>query len=65
MGARVAAVEVDRTALGALVCDEMWVVAQHEIVDDRDLLGHESVETTRRYLRSSLDELQAAVEGVM
>jgi site-specific recombinase XerD len=27
-----------------------------------DLLGHESVETTRKYLRSSLDELQSAVE---
>lgn len=31
----------------------------------RALLGHESIETTRRYLRSSLDELTAAVEGVM
>lgn len=31
----------------------------------RDLLGHESVETTRRYLRSSLDELTSAVEGIM
>jgi len=30
-----------------------------------DLLGHESGETTRRYLRSSLDELTSAVEGVM
>lgn len=30
-----------------------------------DLLGHESVETTRRYLRSSLEELQSAVEGAM
>lgn len=27
-----------------------------------DLLGHESVETTRKYLRSSLEELQSAVE---
>jgi len=28
----------------------------------RDLLGHNSIETTRRYLRSSFDDLQAAVE---
>ncbi len=28
----------------------------------RDLLGHNSIETTRRYLRSSHEELQAAVE---
>ena len=31
----------------------------------RDLLGHGSIEITRRYLRSSLDELTSAVEGVM
>ena len=28
----------------------------------RDLLGHHSIETTRRYLRSSFEELQSAVE---
>ncbi len=31
----------------------------------RDLLGHGSIEITMRYLRSSLDELTSAVEGVM
>lgn len=30
----------------------------------RDLLGHESIETTRRYLRSSYEELQLAVEKI-
>jgi integrase len=35
------------------------------LIDICDLLGHESVETTRHYLRSSLDDLQSAVEGVM
>lgn len=30
----------------------------------RNLLGHESIDTTRRYLRSSFDELQTAVEGI-
>lgn len=29
----------------------------------RDLLGHTSIETTKKYLRSSLEELQSAVEG--
>lgn len=31
----------------------------------RDLLGHSSIEQTKRYLRSSLEELQSAVEEVM
>jgi integrase len=31
----------------------------------RDLLGHTSIEITRRYLRSSMEDLQAAVEEVM
>lgn len=31
----------------------------------RDLLGHNSIEVTRRYLRSSMEDLQSAVEGVM
>lgn len=30
----------------------------------RELLGHESIETTRRYLRAGWDELQSAVEGI-
>lgn len=32
------------------------------LADIADLLGHESIETTRRYLRSSLADLQSAVE---
>ena len=32
------------------------------LADISDLLGHESIETTRRYLRSSLADLQSAVE---
>jgi len=31
----------------------------------RDLLGHASIEITRRYLRSSMEDLQSAVEEVM
>jgi integrase len=31
----------------------------------RDLLGHTSIEITRRYLRSSMEDLQSAVEEVM
>jgi len=31
----------------------------------RDLLGHSTIEQTKRYLRSSAEELQSAVEGVM
>jgi len=31
----------------------------------RDLLGHGSIDITQRYLRSSLDELTSAVEGMM
>jgi len=31
----------------------------------RDIHGHNSIETTRRYLRSSLEDLQSAMEGVM
>jgi len=31
----------------------------------RDILGHNSIETTRRYLRSSMEDLQFAMEGVM
>lgn len=32
------------------------------LTDIADLLGHEKIDTTRRYLRSSFDDLQSAVE---
>ena len=35
------------------------------IEEIRDFLGHESIETTRRYLRSSMEQMQAAVDRAM
>jgi site-specific recombinase XerD len=35
------------------------------IEDIRKILGHKSIETTRIYLRSSMEELQSALEGVV
>lgn len=31
----------------------------------RDILGHNSIETTRRYLRSSMEDLQSAMDGIV
>jgi len=36
-----------------------------DIVDISRLLGHNSIEVTKRYLRSSMDDLLSAMEGVM
>lgn len=35
------------------------------IEEIRDFLGHNSIETTRRYLRSSMEQMQAAVDRAM
>jgi integrase/recombinase XerD len=35
------------------------------IEEIRDFLGHKSIETTRRYLRSSMEQMQAAVDRAM
>lgn len=36
-----------------------------DIIDISRLLGHNSIEVTKRYLRSSMDDLLSAMEGVM
>lgn len=36
-----------------------------DVIDISRLLGHNSIEVTKRYLRSSMDDLLSAMEGVM